>query len=342
MGGTPNQTYKKFTRRFFYATIIVSIIYLYLYIKTPSNMTTSQPMLPPLTGIHSYTIPTPDSQPTSIAVGSDRVWFTENQTNKIGALFANGRFQEYMVPTANAQPAGITLDEKGVPWFTECAGNRIGFVNPATATITEFAVPTPHACPSGITAASDGTIWFVETDGNKIGEVNDQGQFREFTLPSRDSEPGSIVVDHTGNIWFTEFNKVGELNQLGVIREYPVGNPRTLLTDIMQGTDASIWFLDSGANAIGMLSGQGRITKYTIPTANSLSRTFVFDAKNNIWFTENDIIGVLTSTGEIKEYKPNPSGALLAIGFGLGGKIWFANLWANTINYFTPQSEGFS
>ena len=69
---------------------------------------------------------------------------------------------EFPVPTANADPYGITAGPDGNLWFTEYGGSKIGMINPTTHAITEFPVPTANAGLDGITAGPDGNLWFTE------------------------------------------------------------------------------------------------------------------------------------------------------------------------------------
>jgi hypothetical protein len=74
-----------------------------------------------------------------------------------------------LLPTAGAEPLGITAGPDGNLWFTEAVGNKIGSINPVTRGIAEYPVPTDHSNPHSIAAGSDGNLWFVETYGGKIG-----------------------------------------------------------------------------------------------------------------------------------------------------------------------------
>jgi streptogramin lyase len=50
-------------------------------------------------------------------------------------------FNEFPVPTAASNPAGIALGLDGNLWFTEFAGNKIGVITPA-GTVAESPLPT--------------------------------------------------------------------------------------------------------------------------------------------------------------------------------------------------------
>src|SRR6516165_849385 len=131
---------------------------------------------------------------------------------------------EFPVPTAGANPFGITVGPDGNVWFTEnyiSPANKVGMINPTTHTVTDFAVPTPNTLPFGITAGPDGNVWFTEHDNNdtqvgRIGEINPVTHaIAEFPLPSgTQSGPAGIVAGPDGNLWFAEQRayKIGMIN----------------------------------------------------------------------------------------------------------------------------------
>ena len=85
-----------------------------------------------------------------------------------------GVLTTFAIPSANAQPYGITTGPDGNLYFTEPGVNRttnkIGRITPA-GTITEFSIPTALSGPVFIAAGPDNTIWFTEGSSNKIGEL---------------------------------------------------------------------------------------------------------------------------------------------------------------------------
>ena len=75
-------------------------------------------------------IPTPDSQPYSIAAGPDgNVWFVEFAGNKIGRITPSGTITEFDIPTADSQPIDIGAGPDNAMWF---AGWRTGDIGRIT------------------------------------------------------------------------------------------------------------------------------------------------------------------------------------------------------------------
>jgi virginiamycin B lyase len=77
--------------------------------------------------ITEYPVPTPNSEPGAIAVGSDgALWFTEHAGCKVGRIDLEGAITEYLVPTPACATMVIAPGPDGALWFTEYYGNKIG------------------------------------------------------------------------------------------------------------------------------------------------------------------------------------------------------------------------
>ena len=104
-------------------------------------------------------------------------------------------FNEFPVPTANSQPAGITAGPDGALWFTESLANKIGRITTAGVVTNEFPIPTPNGTngfPQIITAVPDGALWFTECvaafgsnqcTSSTIGRITTAGTITQFSIP---------------------------------------------------------------------------------------------------------------------------------------------------------------
>lgn len=109
-----------------------------------------------------------------------------------GPIDPRVRITEFLIPTAETIPFGITVGPDGHVWFTEGAANQIGRIDPVTGKVTEFRVPTANARPRNITMGPDGHVWFTEQIGRQIGKINPAtGVVTE--LPTPNASPGSIT-----------------------------------------------------------------------------------------------------------------------------------------------------
>ena len=69
--------------------------------------------------------------------------------------------------------------------------------------------------------------------------------------------------------------------------------------------DGSIWFVETGANALGRIARDGSIAEFAIPTPNASARGVTVGADGDLWFTENfaNKIGRMNENGVmIAEY----------------------------------------
>ena len=90
--------------------------------------------------------PTIQNVMRGMAKGPDgNVWATAADSNLIARITPAGVLTTFAIPSANAQPYGITTGPDGNLYFTEPGVNRttnkIGRITPA-GTITEFSIPT--------------------------------------------------------------------------------------------------------------------------------------------------------------------------------------------------------
>lgn len=180
--------------------------------------------------IREFPLPDPQDSPTNIALRTNRrgsvreVWITQLGANKVTRLRPRPRrnptraqVKDFPLSDAFAFPHSVVVDQKGVVWFTESGGNRIGRVNsrqPPGERVTEFPVPTPGSVPHGITLDAQGRVWFVELTGNKIGILDpNDGSIEELEVPTPSSGPYFIRPDAQGNMWFTEGDapKIGKV-----------------------------------------------------------------------------------------------------------------------------------
>ena len=106
------------------------------------------------------------------AAGLCRVGFLLVSLLAVLPATAQAAITEFVVPTPNSQPAGITVGPDGALWFTEENGHKIGRITTDGA-ITEYQIPTVPSAPGEITAGPDGNLWFTEFGANppKVGRL---------------------------------------------------------------------------------------------------------------------------------------------------------------------------
>ncbi len=243
--------------------------------------------------------------------------------------FAALAFIQYLVPTPNSTPVGITAGPDGSLWFTELDGNNIGRIT-INGAIIEYSVPKANSKPIEITSGPDGNLWFTEESGNNIGRITTTGAITEYAVPTPNSDPEFITAGPDGNLWFTEdninVNNIGRITTTGAMIEYPVPTPNPGLSGITAGPDGNLWFTENAANKIGRISTTGSIIEYSVPTSDSNPLEITAGPDGNLWFTEGsgNNIGRITTTGAIIEYPvPTPNSEPFGITMGPDGNLWF-------------------
>lgn len=110
---------------------------------------------------------------SQLTVAGGQIYFTVTQSNLIGRLnVASGAITAFPVPTADAQPSGITADSAGNVYFTETAEGApgLGRLSP-DGTLVEFTAPTPNAGILDITVGPDKHLWYVAFEANNVGRI---------------------------------------------------------------------------------------------------------------------------------------------------------------------------
>jgi virginiamycin B lyase len=92
-------------------------------------------------------------------VGPDgNLWFTEENSAKIGMITTAGVITEYAVPTSSPSPTAMVTGSDGNLWFAESGANAIGHITTTGGT-------------QSIASGPDGELWFPGYLGSAIWHV---------------------------------------------------------------------------------------------------------------------------------------------------------------------------
>jgi streptogramin lyase len=168
---------------------------------------------------------------------------------------------------------------------------------------------------SGITAGPDGGLWFQ-------GSTNGSDFIGEMTIS------GQVVTHYAITYSGSSFNRNG----------------------ITTGSDANIWFLDDGANSVGVVcrtltticTNLGDVHEYVIITPQSRPYSIVAGPDGALWFTEiaANKIGRITTQGEflpLDGYAVAPGSAPYDIVSGPDGNLWFTENSGNNIGQISTN-----
>lgn len=146
--------------------------------------------------------------PHTLAFGPDgeTIWFTVQGGNFVGRVDMASRDVDLVeVPTPDARPYGIEVDEDGRPWFVEFAGGKVARIDPQTLELREFPLPADDGRPRRIAIDSQGDIWYVDYSRGELGRMTPEGEFETWGAPSgTDSRPYALGIDDADRLWYVE------------------------------------------------------------------------------------------------------------------------------------------
>jgi uncharacterized protein (TIGR03437 family) len=129
-----------------------------------------------------------------------------------------------------------------------------------------------------------------------------------------------------------------------VITEFPLPTVAAEPAMIARGPDGNLWFTESKANKIGVITPQGLFQEFAIPTPGSTPSAITAGPDGNLWFIEfsSHKIGKITPTGIITEFAL-PDTPIAGLGLqpngivtGPDGNLWFTESAFGKIGRITP------
>jgi virginiamycin B lyase len=238
-----------------------------------------------------------------------------------------------------SNPADVTTGPDGDVWFVDPNANVVGFVT-TTGAVTSFSIPTSGSSPERIVRGPDGNLWFTEILGNKVGRITTVGNITEFTVPTASSSPYGIAPGSDGNLWFTEIQgeQIGRVTTAGAFTEFAIPAPVSTAglnctgcegpLDIASGSDGALWFTLQSNNLIGRVTTAGQITQFHIPS-HATGTAIVAGPDGNLWFGESDGLGRITTAGTVTEFPLPTSGTTYGLVAGSDGNLWFGTSYLN-------------
>lgn len=270
------------------------------------NFTTDQPggAIGQLTSggqFHMFTLPKPNSYPTSLTFASDRtIWAIVFQGNgqlapntdtaprftdgfsELAHMTLDGQFQFFRLPSSGWVPNSIAAGPDGNLWFTEnlyeneANSQRIGRMTPA-GVFASFIVTAPfsYGYLRQIIAGADGNLWFAleGADANyhalgALGKITPQGASSIIQL-GKFAELQDMTVGPDHNVWFTTTYDVGQVTPGGRVHLFdPQPGTSTMdhitLGGITTGPDGALWFATPDVK-IGRVTTTGAFTFYPLP-----------------------------------------------------------------------------
>ena len=241
---------------------------------------------------------------------------------------------EYTIPTANAQPAGIVMGRDQFLYFAEQNAGNIGQLSTG-GSIKEISIAgnggTTGNVAVGITSGPNANLWFAERGAAPgIGTMALVGNaVTEYPIPG--SNPYAIVSGPVMNsLVFTDpgNNAIGQISTGGVFSETTIPTANANPMGLVVGPDQKVYFTEHDASKIGVYDPSSKtIVEYPTLTANAGPTMVAIGPDNAIWFTENNAakMGWLSTSGAMKEFPLSPATSATALVLGVDNNMYFAD-----------------
>jgi len=256
--------------------------------------------------------------------------------------------REFDLPTPDAMPVGVAIDDEGNLWVTNLQSNRLARVRPDDGSVSEWPAPTANAGLYGI-AAGGGLVWLGYLTRNGVAAF-DPGQqtFRESALPVSDAGPFGLVLK--GDALLVSASRASLVLELDArtARErrrwqLPPGSAPGALAVDEAGT---AWAALMARNTLARLGTDGSVRELTPPTGSAGLRGLAVAPDGRVWFAEFDAnkLGVYDSASDtFREYDlPFPESGPWAVTVASGsGTVWLSEYTGNRLARFDPASQRF-
>lgn len=266
---------------------------------------------------------------TAMVSAGQSVWFGGSNYSSgydvVGRIGPAGELTEYQLPagrTPTREITGIAVGPLGNLWLSSNE-NRLLRVTP---TGTSAQIPAPSAENQGIVLGPDGTLRFSSRQGS-LGRIKANGEGSSVQLPAG-SEPKGLVVGPDGAIWVAErgAGAIARVAGDGTVSQYPLLHSDSQPAAITVGSDGNLYFTEEGAPRIGQITPSGTITEFRLPGTDG-TRLVSSGPEGNLWFTQDNQVGSITTSGAVGEpacVDPGCRTTIDALAPGPGGELMVA------------------
>jgi virginiamycin B lyase len=131
-----------------------------------------------------------------------------------------GKAKIYPIPTPNAGPRRMHMDDQDRLWIGESFGNKIAMLDTRTGKLQEWSHPIPWYGPYDVAHDKEGWVWTGAMSNDFITRFNPQtGEFRTYLLPRVGVNVRRVDVNNIGTrpvFW------VGENHQAKIAKVEPL------------------------------------------------------------------------------------------------------------------------
>lgn len=230
--------------------------------------------------------------PSGIAIdpSSTNVWISLATANEI--LKFNIQEKSFSapikLPSQNATPLGIIVDQSGQIWLAESGTGKLGNIDPTKNYKVSEYVPTGGAnntlkSPTALLADPyTGNIYISEHDGHAVSVFNPIIKtFNHYPPLNPSGLPFGMVLDSNRNLWVAEhvINKIAVIDpSTGESRDVNIPQQSPFVQWITSDSQGNIWLAEQRANSLGEItitakpSLSGLVGSQAGPTANNINK----------------------------------------------------------------------
>jgi virginiamycin B lyase len=153
----------------------------------------------------------------------------------------------------------MTVNSKGVPFFTEFGTNKLASIDPTTLEVREYVLPYADSRPRRLAITSDDTIWYSDYAPGAVGRFDHKtGEAREWSSPGGpDSGPYGIATLND-IVWYSESgtkpNTVVRFDlNTETFQTWPIPSGGGVVRNMMATSDGNLVLACSGADRIALV-----------------------------------------------------------------------------------------
>jgi virginiamycin B lyase len=143
---------------------------------------------------------------TPLFAPSGMLFFTAQNANYVGRLNPKtGEIKVAKTPTEHANPYGMVVNSKGIPFVCDFGTNKIIRIDPETLAIQEYPLPNADSRPRRIAISPDDIIWYADYSRGYLGRLDTAtGKVSEWPSPSGPKSQPYGITYLNGAIWYVE------------------------------------------------------------------------------------------------------------------------------------------
>jgi virginiamycin B lyase len=151
------------------------------------------------------------------------------------------------------------------------------------------------------------------------------GDFREYRMLAPTDIPAAVAAGPDGAVWFTiDFSESIGVVRDGQVRKIPKGSENLEPLGLAVDAAGNAWYADSPARAIGRVSVDGVVTRYTLDAPLAQFGRLAVGPDNAVWLADAWGGGfVRLRDGEFKQYPvQSATGRPFGVAVDRSGTVW--------------------